>query len=205
MVVQHPIFESGLMVVQDGKDFKSVNILEDLNSLNNIQTQYEKRIRNTDSLNTIFYMIRKSYRLTFLKFTKQYLSRKDFSRLLSSAWINSENPNSDINVSLKTLISWYKYADKITLMNEKEYNFYLSLPDSFMIYRGISKSGKTKGLSQTIDLEKAKWFANRFNRNGCVKTAIVNKKNVLAYFNSRDENEVVIDFYKLEKIENYKE
>lgn len=67
-------------------------------------------------LETIFYIVSKPYRLTFLKYAQPYLTKETFSELFGDIWITSENPNGDVNVSLRTLISWFKHADKQKLM-----------------------------------------------------------------------------------------
>ena len=51
------------------------------------------------------------------------------------------------------------------------------------------------------DLEKAKWFANRFNtetKKGYVQVGIAKKEHVLAYFNTRGEDEIVYNSKKLD-------
>ena len=145
----------------------------------------------------MFNYIRKQYKLTFLRDTKQYLSSKDFANLFREAWITSENPNDDVNVKIRTLVSWYKNSNKKYLMEEDDFNVYNNLEDEFTIYRGVGINRNPKGLSWTMNKEKAQWFANRFGGNGYIETAKINKKDVLAYFNSRGEEEIVADVYKL--------
>ena len=53
-----------------------------------------------------------------------------------------------------------------------------------MDYRGLKAKAKQNG------------FPHRFDKNnniGYVQSAIADKQNVLAYFNSRDEDEIVVD------------
>lgn len=63
---------------------------------------------NKSNLQTIFAMVNKPYKLCFIKFVEPFLSKSDFSELLGEAWIVEENPNTDVNVPLSTLVSWFK-------------------------------------------------------------------------------------------------
>jgi hypothetical protein len=48
-----------------------------------------------------------------------------------------------------------------------------------------------------LDKNVAKWFANRFDNNGDVIKATINKKHVFAYIDGRGEKEIVLDYKKL--------
>ena len=50
-----------------------------------------------------------------------------------------------------------------------------------------------KALSWTLNKEKAEWFAHRFNQDGTVYEAQIDKKHIFAIFNGRNESEVVLD------------
>ena len=152
-------------------------------------------------LHKIHFLIRAPYRLAFIKQCEQYLSEKDFAGLLADAWVSSENPNQDANCSISCLIKMFKRCNKKYLMQEKDYEVYKSLPDTFNIYRGVAVGRNPKGLSWTQNLETAKWFANRFNRGtkkGYVQMGIAKKEHVLAYFNTRNEDEIVYNSKKLD-------
>jgi hypothetical protein len=47
-------------------------------------------------------------------------------------------------------------------------------------------------LSWTLDKNQAKWFANRFEKDGVVLEKRISKKNIVAYFNGRNEEEVIV-------------
>ena len=160
-------------------------------------------IDRTESVIKLFFLLNKPYLLTALKFVKPYLSLADFSNILSYAWTSSENPNKDVNVNINTLIKWFKEADKLSLMDKEEYITYQNLPNELVLYRGISTKSNPKGISWTRNLETAKWFANRFSApNNYILKAKVTKKDMLCYFNSRNEDEVIINTknIKVEKI-----
>ena len=50
-----------------------------------------------------------------------------------------------------------------------------------------------EALSWTLDKEKAEWFAHRFGEDGTVYQARIGKEHILAFFNARNESEVIID------------
>lgn len=162
-----------------------------------LQRLEQSEIRN------MFYITNKAYRLTFLKYAQPYLTKQTFSELFGDIWVTSENPNDDANVSLRELVNWFLNADKKSLMDEKDYAAWETLPETMELYRGVGISRKQYGLSWTTNLEKATWFAHRFDREGqygYVQKAIVSKKDMLAYFQSREEEEVVVDTFKIKKM-----
>ena len=201
IVVSHPVFESGILYTPHTQ--KMVNILEDKDGFQEILDHYEKRIRNENSLVGIYMIIRGTYRLAFFKYIKDYLSTKDYAKYLADAWITSENPNQDVNVSLDEAARLFQKANKKFLMDKKEYEVYSSLPETFTVYRGVARGRNPKGMSWTQNKDTAEWFSNRFNIGdevGYVQAATAHKKDVLAYFNGRNEDELVISTKSLKDI-----
>ena len=198
-IIMHPVFESGFMAIQINNETKFVNIVESKESLRLVQKQYEENILKQNSAFGVYILIRKSYRLTFLKYIKKYLSLEDMSELLAHAWTSSENPNQDANVSLRLICKWFREAKKDILMTESEYDYYNSLPQIITVYRGVAIGRNPDGLSWTCSRATAEWFANRFNTDvnkGYFQSMEIDKSLVLAYFNSRGEDEVVVDMIK---------
>lgn len=196
VVVTHPIFESGFYNYKDGNSFKICDILEDERARNQAITNTEKAILQASDAYSVYFIIRNSYRLAFLKHAKNYLSLADFSKLFADAWVISENPNQDPNVSIKTLVSWFKQADKRVLMSDEDYQVYDSLPERITVYRGVGFGRNPKGLSWTANRSTAEWFAHRFDtedNKGYIQKATIDKSTVLAYFNRRGEDEIVVD------------
>lgn len=191
IIVDHPIFESGIIALGS----EVINILT-LDGLKKVNDSYTKKIKSSKDLFSVYIIIRRAYRLTFLKYIKPYLSIEDFSKLLADAWVSSENPNQDVNCSLSLLTRWFKESDNQILMDEEDYEVYCNLPDQFQIYRGVAVGRNPKGLSWTPNYEKAVWFSKRFDREdkkGYVQAATVKKEKVLAYFNTRGEDEIVVN------------
>ena len=117
--------------------------------------------------------------------------------MLYEIWITVEYPNHDINVSTNEFMSMFRKAKKKFLMNQEEQFVFDSLPENITVYRGIQKDATINALSWTLDKNIAKWFANRFDNNGEVVEATINKKYVFAYLNGRGEKEIVLDYKKI--------
>ena len=199
LCVHHPFLSSSIVTIPS-KGLNMVDVLQDSEALTEYQTFMENQI-DDGNLYEIYSLIRKPYRLTFIKYCEQYLSDKNLAELLADAWVSSENPNQDVNCSIPYLVKLFKKCNKEYLMQSEDYAVYNSLPNEFSIYRGVAVGRNPKGLSWTQNLEKAKWFANRFNtetKKGYVQVGIAKKEHVLAYFNTRGEDEIVYNSKKLD-------
>jgi hypothetical protein len=200
-IISHPIFSCGLVYSSTKKDVVDITASEE--NFTAMCKEVSDTIRQASNLTSILYIIRKQYRLAFLKHTKKYLSDEDFARTLADSWVVSENPNQDVNVNTALAAKWFAEADKKYLMDEQEYDVYSSLPQNIIVYRGVGVGGKKWGLSWTSNYKKAEWFAGRFNegnRRGYILKADADKKDILAYFNSRNEDELVINPKKLKNV-----
>lgn len=195
MVVQHPFTSSGFVATTKDGVMQLIDITESEENLQAWQSFMRKQINSTDNAYEIYMMTNKPYSLTFLKYASPYLSKADFSKILADAWIRPENPNCDTNVSKSKLISMFKQADPHELMLEDELRQYEELDDTVTVYRGVTSHNakNIKALSWTLDREKAEWFAHRFNEDGTVYEAEIDKQHILALFNGRNESEVIVD------------
>lgn len=188
-IVSHPFTQSNVFYIGDKvldlREPKDFRIWYDfMSDIFDKSTDYHR----------IYMYVTKPYKLTFLKFTKTFMTKELFAEVLKDAYIVTEFPNRDKNVLPKDLKGWFRQADKKHLMSEEEYAQYLNLPNTVKIYRGVTSLKGAKGLSWTLDLETAKWFSNRFNPQvSYVLSAEVPKEKIFAYFNDRNEYEVVVD------------
>ena len=185
VIVQHPVFTSAMVGI--GDKFYNVTNPEELDI---VRKEYCKKVDDMKNPLQIVDFIHRPYRMTFLKYTKNALSAEDFSRLLKWVWITTENPNQDVNVSVKTAARWFRQADKKYLMDEKEYEVYQNIPEEITLYRGVAVDRNPDGLSWTDDIEVARWFSHRFDlggKKGCIQYAKVKKQEVLAYFENEKE------------------
>lgn len=131
--------------------------------------------------------------MTFLKFCSPYLSRKEFSDLLSDAWTSSENPNRDPNFTLDELLDMFKMADKQVMMSEEDNRYLQKLPSTLTVYRGVTdyNSDNSEALSWTTEKDVSEWFSKRYGQSGTVLEAQIDKEHIYAFFGG--ESEVVVD------------
>ena len=201
MIVSHPFTKCGIVTLLDGDNFFQTDITKSEDSFSKWKSFLAQRIDESKNVYHIYYLLNDSYRLMFLNEISKSLSLEDFSYLLGDAWVNSESANQDTNVTKQELLKLFKKADKQALMSESELETFNDLNDTIVIYRGVSSKNKnsTKALSWTTSFGKAKWFADRWGK-GTVYSAIIDKENILAYFDRKNEDEVIVDFNKLQNI-----
>lgn len=92
----------------------------------------------------VFLLLNPPYILNFLKYTARYMSDEDLGRVLGGFWNRIEQISLDTSVTGQNIISWYKRADKKTLMDEEERAVFNSLPDEVTIYRGVTSHNRRK-------------------------------------------------------------
>lgn len=203
LVIHHPFFQSCATMINVDGEYKLVDIVDDKNALEQAQKEMLHQIDLMDSVSMVMFMINKPYKLVFLKYIKRYLSKEDFSKLLADAWTITEKPSSDQNVSISTFIKWFESCDKKHLMDKDDYNFYNNLADEIVIYRGVcgTKNYK-KGISWTLNKETAEFFSRRWSADsdGYILSGIAKKEDVLAFFNSRNEQEIIINPSKIKEV-----
>jgi hypothetical protein len=200
--VYHPFIASSVIHING----EFVDIMENPEKLQDFYNIMDNEIDSGD-LYRIYALVRRPYRLTFIKHCEPYLSSKDLAELFADAWVSSENPNQDINCSIPYLTKMFKKCDKKHLMTEEDYQIYEQLPETLTLYRGVAVGRNPKGLSWTQNLKTAKWFAHRFdndNEKGYIQMTTAKKEDVLAYFNTRNEDEIVYNSRK-SKISIYEE
>lgn len=196
LVVHHPFTDSGISVSQDRNgELKPVNLLEDEKALRTWRQRMGEQIDKAGSAFHIHMMVTKPYRMTFLKHAKPFLSKAEFSEILSDAWMCSESPGFDPNVSQREQLAMFRAADPAALMDADEYERLCSFEDPVTIYRGVTSynADHVKALSWTLNYDTVVWFANRFDETGMIYEAQIAKDHILAYLNGRNEQEVIVD------------
>ena len=200
----HPfIGQIATVTMEDGK-----LVLKDVRNEKDLEDVQKSIIKSVDAVThylQFIHLVRAPYLPAFFKFTRHFLSLSDYSSFLGSMWTMVEFPNVDDNITAPEFVKIFRSADKTLLMEENEYGQYLSLPEEITVYRGIRGRGRLEALSWTTDIEQAEWFAKRWDKNGKVYSATVDKEDVLALFASRGESELVVDFMKLRDIKLEKE
>lgn len=177
----------------DGKELVD---LRDAENFRKCRDRYFKAIDGGD-LTRIYMLVRTAWKLTWFKFVKDHLSVEDYAKYLEDCWVSEENPNMDVNVSIRESIGYFKKAKKEYLMTPEDYEYYTNIPNKIKVWRGVAEGRVKLGLSWTDDKSKAEWFMNRFGSKGYLLEVVVDKKDILAYFNSRNEKEVVVDVLRV--------
>lgn len=195
IIVQHPFTSSGMVVARKDGSIQMLDITASEENLRAWQESVNAVIQQSTGAFDIYMMVNKPYALTFLKYASPALSRRDFSKILANAWMRSENPNNDPNVSTSKLLSMFRSADPRILMTSEEYKKLSTLENPITIYRGVTSynSSNVHAMSWTLDEKVAEWFASRFGEQGTVYKAQIEKAHVLALFLGRSESEVVVD------------
>ena len=196
MLVHHPFTSSGFVGLRDDEgDVQIGNILEKEDDRARWQRQLGKVIDDSRDVFEIYSRIEKPYALAFLKYATPFLSQKDFSLILGDAWLRSEQPNHDPNLSQKQLLKMFSVADPKILMEDVERKRLSELDAVVTVYRGThsDKPNSERALSWTLNRDTAQWFANRYGKDGKVYEAKIEKKHIHALFLRREEAEVILD------------
>ena len=206
-VVQHPFTSSGIVPLRKDGQMQIADITQDENALKQWQDTMTQMINAASKPFDIYMMVNKPYALTFLKYSSPYLTAAELGKILVSAWMRSEKPNMDPNVSQSKLIALFKKADPRYLMDSEEQLQLAELSDPVTVYRGVTSVNRNRvhAMSWTLNPETAKWFAHRFGENGTVYEAKIQKAHILALFNGRNESEIVVDPSFLMNIEEVQE
>lgn len=133
----------------------------------------------------------KPWRRAVLEEIAPIVSDRQYWELLAGAWVGTEAPTFHRAAWLRLFGS--TRPGRNYLMTAKEHAALAALPDPITVYRGAPLK-IARGMSWTVDLERAAWFARRWaHRDGSILRAVIPKRKVLAYFQERKEAEVVID------------
>ena len=194
--VRHPFSSSGIIGLREADGtIRMGNIMENESDKAQWRKQMTDIIDQCDDAMRVYHLVEKQYVLAFFKYAAQSLSQEDYAWILADAWIRSEEPNRDPNLTQSKLLAMFRRADPQFLMDDRERKCLEELPDPVTIYRGV-RSDHAKGvyaLSWTLDHEKARWFANRYGRQGQVYEAKIQKDHIHALFHGRGESEVIVD------------
>ena len=149
-----------------------------------------------------FDVIEPAYRLKKLKEVLNELTDSDYWERLGQMYILTEI----VSFQQKTVRDLFSSSrpEREKLMDAEERKILDDLPDEVTIYRGYDLNN-SKGWSWTLSEEKAEWFANRWRkaypeRKRRVATGKVRKKDIIAYFDGRNEKEIVVNPQKVKAI-----
>ncbi len=122
------------------------------------------------------------------------ISSDQLRDLLAEWWPDTELPSS---YGVGFLVSLFRAAGFVTDTPGVEPPI-----ESLTIHRGIDELGKQRGVSWTLDRERAVWFARRFSFRGpgTLLTAEIPPEHVLGIFHGRGEAEIVVDPKRLRRV-----
>jgi hypothetical protein len=113
---------------------------------------------------------------------------REFGEAIRTAWTMTEFVHSDRRLWRPL---WATPNIELGVMDDEERAALAALPDVVTVYRGTGHPRERQPLSWTLDKEKARWFAKRFQRNGYILTGKVKKADIRALLLVRKESEIV--------------
>lgn len=162
----------------------------------------QEQLLKAETLSQCLSIIRRRDRFDYLYFLYQLgeITDQECADAVYSIWTMQEKVY-NCGICITKIIKFMHIATKSPSLQSDIDG--LSNDNMITIYRGVDVNNY-KGLSWTIDKRIAEWFAKRFVTNGekCyVFTGKINKKEILAVFNCRNEKEVVCDYRKIKDIQ----
>lgn len=166
-----------------------------------------KMIDTIDKVETVLFIMHPAWHMMFLQRAKPYLSRETFIKCFASSFIEAEYPTLGSSVPINDLVDMFKECGSAALMDKDERKAYKRFPNMVRIYRGIGfdEEKHLMSLSWTLQPKIAEMFASRTSEQGKVYTAVIEKKHILAYFDRRKEEEIIVDPKYLKDITLYKD
>jgi hypothetical protein len=146
------------------------------------------------NFNRVVYLHERPYRLHAFTQIAHHLSDTKYWSILSGIWTDTENQWQNLE-QWKELLSTNR-SSRHYLMDESEVQLLNSLPEFVKIYRGCVKGLNEDGLSWTLDKAKAKFFANRFSKEGIILEREIPKSDIIAVLTGRGESEVICEVKK---------
>jgi len=158
-------------------------------------------LESVESRAEAMYLLPRQHRLHWAYDTMADWTEDEWRELAPALWIDAEPQGRQRGPWLEFLRAAHH---KVGLLLDEQGE---RLPEGDIeIYRGVSgapRPGCRSGLSWTLDIERARWFANRFSvlhGNPRVYSATVDSQAVLAFLTGRQEREVVVDPHDLRRI-----
>jgi hypothetical protein len=149
-----------------------------------------RKALDTKNFSLYIFLHERPYRVSAFKDIEHQLTDENYWKLLSRMWTDTENSYQDLSTWKNLFKS--KRNQRHNLMTEDELDTMKSLDDIVTIFRGCVENLNEDGLSWTLDRDRAEWFANRFDEKGIVIERTVSREEIVAYFNARGEEELII-------------
>jgi hypothetical protein len=152
---------------------------EHLNRLYEFRCAQLSHAMATHDFSLFVFTHERPHRLSALQQVVPYMDEADFNKLLFDVYVDSENISQNLD-------EWVDLLEPLVGLDA--WDSTQDLPDELTIFRGGSKTG----ISWTLDLEKAKWFAQRMGQLRPVWQTTVFKDEIVGFTNARSESEVIL-------------
>ena len=154
------------------------------------KTKYIEECMETEEFNGYVFSHERPYRIEAFMDIENLLPDKDFWELLANVYTDSENTWQYQN-NLTELMQ-YDLEDTEFFMSNEERDFFNNLPETLTVYRGYIEENTKFNMSWTLSEKVATWFSNRLSKGGKTISMKINKKDIFAYKNGRNEEEIII-------------
>jgi hypothetical protein len=153
----------------------------------------KQALKEKNILSYIF-LHERPYRLgAFIAYiTRVNVSGKQYWETLMHIWCDSENIWQNKQQWMELLNE--DRPNKHFMMDVSERKFFKTFKNEITVYRGYRRGSDRCGLSWTMSIGKAEWFAQRYHREhdqAFVLTGKVSKEDIHAYTNGRNEQEII--------------
>lgn len=161
-----------------------------------------EQITKAEKLEQCMNIINQGNRFDYLNFLHKYkvITDQECADALYSVWTMQERFY-NCGMAKTKMIKFMKMAEKSLVLPDDIDK--LSEDSMITVYRGV-KEDDYKGLSWTTDKNTAIWFAKRFSYDvdKCyVFKGQLKKKDIIAFFDCRNESEIVCDYRKIREIQ----
>jgi hypothetical protein len=186
-------------------EYIEIDRFDDIEEIQSIQKEQKIKLEkffvdnDIDGLTQILWSSSNDKIEKFIQFKHLYIQPEHYWQGLRSCYDHSNN-NHHLLDQIKALFNTNK-PNRNSMMTHKELKFLNSLDDKITIYRGMSQieaDNKKYGLSWTLDKAIAEKFANGYIHNynsyrldKTVVELVIDKKDVVAYFDGREEKEII--------------
>lgn len=144
----------------------------------------------------LFTQFDKHERIQALAKGADLVSSEEYWKILGEVWTSNESIFQDIDLisDLWQGMGVHDISDRHFCMDKSYRETLESLPENVEIWRGCYE-GNLLGWSWTLDKDTAQFFADRFIPDGkpIISKTLIQKKYLIAFFDSRNEKEVVLD------------
>lgn len=193
--IKHPLYNA--VMHMDALNHQANEILRRKREM---VAEYEAE-ENWDAI--IFVCYERPWRIQAIQQYADRMSDAEFWEAVGHAWQDSEN-------IWEAEDDWLDLLDcgrpeQSRMMEDEEREKLALMPEEFRVYRGFYMRSRQEALSWTVNRSKAEWFAQRLLPPGAVPRVaegLVRRDNVIAYFDGRGEEEIVVqpDNVVIEKV-----